>query len=276
MDLSVIIPVYNGETYLDECLASMTRQGFREGVHEVIIVDDGSTDSTAEIALKYCHSFPYFRLIQTANQGVSAARNTGILESKGDYITFMDADDFFADDSYLSLEQIMRKNGLDLVAFKFAENTDELQIIKRNEQYRFYERLSPTSACSAIFKKSILEKHNILFVKEQQLLEDYTFCFKYHYVIQNGCGFFNRRPYYYRNNPDSVSKGIKSQKDPEVRLKKRKNAYNGAFIAISEIQKFAEENGFEEDTSYHGAISACMQKSRLVKRLKSLIVLVFH
>ena len=82
MKLSVIVPVYNGEKYLEECLLSLTRQGFKVGEHQVIVVNDGSTDGTEKIIDKFCTEFGYFVKANKTNGGVSSARNLGLQVAK--------------------------------------------------------------------------------------------------------------------------------------------------------------------------------------------------
>lgn len=91
-DISVVIPVYNVEQYLERCLESVRHQTLQP--EEVILVDDGSTDSSGQICDRYGEQFPYFQVIHQANGGLSAARNAGIERASGRYITFLDSDDF--------------------------------------------------------------------------------------------------------------------------------------------------------------------------------------
>lgn len=95
--LSIIIPVYNAEEYLDRCLESVVNQSFTS--YEVILVDDGSTDSSPMICDRYSATDPRFRTIHKANGGVSSARNTGINLAKGEYLMFVDSDDALLPDS---------------------------------------------------------------------------------------------------------------------------------------------------------------------------------
>jgi len=91
--VSVIIPVYNVEKYLDRCLASVIGQDYSN--IEIILVDDGSTDSSAEICTKWVKLYPdKIRAIHQSNMGASIARKTGITEAKGEYLTFVDSDDY--------------------------------------------------------------------------------------------------------------------------------------------------------------------------------------
>ena len=89
--ISIIVPVYNVESYLKECLESIRQQTFTD--FEVILVNDGSTDSSKEICERFCQQDSRFKLVTQANQGVSIARNRGVRESIGEYIMFVDSDD---------------------------------------------------------------------------------------------------------------------------------------------------------------------------------------
>lgn len=91
MKVSIIIPVYNGEAFLEECLLSVAAQTFRD--FEAIIVNDGSTDRTLEIAKRFASRDSRFKIVTTSNRGVSAARNTGVNLATGDFLTFVDGDD---------------------------------------------------------------------------------------------------------------------------------------------------------------------------------------
>jgi glycosyltransferase involved in cell wall biosynthesis len=91
MAISVIIPVYNTESYLRKCLDSIVNQTYRE--LEIIIIDDGSTDGSGEICDEYKMSDSRIRVFHTENRGLSCARNLGLDEAKGEWIGFVDSDD---------------------------------------------------------------------------------------------------------------------------------------------------------------------------------------
>lgn len=95
--ISIIIPTYNNAELLERCLSSISRQAVSEW--EAIIIDDGSTDSTAVLCKKYCEKDDRFRYYYQSNSGVSAARNKGLDLCRGDYVTFLDADDYFTEDA---------------------------------------------------------------------------------------------------------------------------------------------------------------------------------
>lgn len=112
--LSVIVPVFNAEAHLQECLSSIAAQTLRD--FEVIIVDDGSTDGSRSLAEAFAASDTRFAVVSTPNGGVSRARNLGLDLAQGDYVTFMDADDWLADSTYSDLMQPTREGTFDAVA----------------------------------------------------------------------------------------------------------------------------------------------------------------
>lgn len=109
--LSVVIPVYNVEKYLDECLASVAEQEF--GDFEAVIVDDGSTDDSADIARRWCERDDRFRLVQQPNGGLGDARNTGAATATGEYLAFLDSDDLAPPDAYRRMIETLDETGSD-------------------------------------------------------------------------------------------------------------------------------------------------------------------
>ena len=101
--ISIIVPVYNVENYLEECLESIKNQTYTD--IEVILVNDGSTDGSKEICKRYCELDSRFRLINQENQGQSVARNRGVAESTGEFIVFIDSDDIVKFDLLAQLKK---------------------------------------------------------------------------------------------------------------------------------------------------------------------------
>ncbi|MCA2217351.1 glycosyltransferase family 2 protein [Jidongwangia harbinensis] len=96
--LSIVVPFYNVEPYIGACLDSLARQTFRD--FEVVLVDDGSRDGSAQIARTFCDQDPRFRIVTQENQGLGPARNTGVQHSQGEYLTFVDSDDLVSRHAY--------------------------------------------------------------------------------------------------------------------------------------------------------------------------------
>lgn len=122
--VSVIVPVYNGEGWLRRCMESLKRQSLKN--MEILLIDDGSTDGTARICDEY-GALPGVRVIHQENQGIAAARNTGIAEARGDYIGFCDADDLAHPDLYAELYRLLKKENAEISVCGFirTEDTDE-------------------------------------------------------------------------------------------------------------------------------------------------------
>lgn len=121
--ISIIIPVYNSELFLDACVASILRQGMTS--YEVILVDDGSTDSSPLICDRLSSSDSRFRTIHKENGGVSSARNAGIALAQGEYVTFVDSDDLLAPDALKSMAE-MTAGAPDIVVCGFNLYQDEI------------------------------------------------------------------------------------------------------------------------------------------------------
>ena len=111
--VSVCVPVYNAEKYLDECLKSLLNQTL-DGI-QIVCVDDGSTDNSSMILDKYSKQYENIKVIHQKNQGLGGARNTGIDNSDGEFIGFLDADDFVSPKMYETLYNLAKKNNSELV-----------------------------------------------------------------------------------------------------------------------------------------------------------------
>ncbi|MEA2125728.1 MAG: CDP-glycerol glycerophosphotransferase, partial [Solirubrobacteraceae bacterium] len=109
--ISVVVPIYNVEPYLEECLASIAGQTFRD--LEVVMVDDGSKDSSPEIAERFVAQDDRFQLIQQPNGGLGKARNTGIEAATGEFLAFVDSDDYLAENAYELLLEALEESGSD-------------------------------------------------------------------------------------------------------------------------------------------------------------------
>jgi len=112
--LSVVVPLYQVEEYLAECLDSLLATTYRP--LEVVIVDDGSTDRSAAIAATYAARFERCRTLTQPNAGLGAARNTGIRAATGDYLAFLDSDDRVPPEAYAAMVEVLTETGSDFVA----------------------------------------------------------------------------------------------------------------------------------------------------------------
>lgn len=139
-DVSIIIPVYNTERYLKECINSVLVQGLLN--YEIIIVNDGSTDRSEQIILDYKKKYSFIKYIKQKNLGQGAARNQGIAKSKGKYIYFMDSDDKLKPNSLLNLYKIMDEKKLDLILFDGSTFYDSEMNIEHKMNFDYRRSLS--------------------------------------------------------------------------------------------------------------------------------------
>lgn len=106
--LTIIVPIYNTENYLSECIDSILNQSYKN--IELILINDGSTDNSGFICDEYSRRNKRIKIIHTENKGVSHARNIGLSIAKGEYITFVDSDDFVSHDIYLENIKILQQD----------------------------------------------------------------------------------------------------------------------------------------------------------------------
>lgn len=131
MKISVIVPIYNVETYLGKCLNSILEQTFTD--YELILVDDGSTDSSGDIADEYALKDDRISVIHKKNGGLSDARNHGIDKANGEYVCFIDSDDWIEKTYLEELHELAVKNEADITICDFQKNTGDSVITQPKE-----------------------------------------------------------------------------------------------------------------------------------------------
>ena len=111
--ISIVIPIFNARSYLEDCLDSITCEHIND--IEIILIDDGSYDGSTEIAIEYANSYRYIRFFYQSNQGVFIARNNGLIHATGTYVIFLDADDYLMEGSIEYLTNFLRKKSYDII-----------------------------------------------------------------------------------------------------------------------------------------------------------------
>jgi len=202
--ISVVIPAYNAQAYLRECLESVLAQSYTDW--EAIVVNDGSTDSTLDIALSYSARDPRIRVISTPNRGQSCARNVGIKDIKGQWLTFLDSDDTLCPEA---LEKLLSAAaGVDIVVGQFTRNekfgrdgkSDILTISGwRAVEYCLYQTGISTAVWSKMFKRDIVA--DITF-PAGVYYEDILYCVE-SFLKARDVSVISDTVYYYRDNPSS-------------------------------------------------------------------------
>lgn len=212
--VSIIIPIYNAEEHLYECLSSIKKQDFQN--FELLLIDDGSVDKSKDIVNIFLNNDGRFHYFYQDNQGVSVARNYGLSVSNGDYIIFVDADDVCKPNFFKELVQLMEKK-YDLVAcgYKIFSNENEFReekipVLKGEiSQVQclnsiFVDKGVYSYPWNKIYRKEIIDKFNISFDKEILYGEDMLFLLTY---IINSQSFFltDSCEYEYRRHAKSIT-----------------------------------------------------------------------
>ena len=197
--ISVIIPVYNSEKYLAKCLDSVFSQSFSD--FEVIAVNDGSTDSSAEILKSYSEKYgDKLKCIYEENAGQAAARNNGLKYATGEFIAFVDSDDYIAENAFQTEYDFAKENGFDVVCFGFM--ADNGNVLFESDYIRFKNLptkltyiLSEASPCNKLIRRSLLDDNNIRFT-EGIIYEDFEIMPTLA-LYTDKIGYLDERLYYY-------------------------------------------------------------------------------
>ena len=136
MKLSIIIPVYNVEAYLTKCLDSCVNQDFDQSEFEIVVVNDGSKDNSAAILEKYDWKGCNHKIVNQKNQGLSVARNNGVLAAQGDYIWFVDSDDWISENSLSFLLPFL--DGTDIICQRayYKNYTNKEILMEKKKSYQ--------------------------------------------------------------------------------------------------------------------------------------------
>lgn len=239
---SVIVPVYNVEKYLDKCLASILGQTFKD--YECIIVDDGSPDNSNTIIDNYVKKDQRFNVIHQKNMGISAARNAGLDIAKGDYITFIDSDDYIANDYLEKFASKITSTDADIVICGFievyaeyikevsskSENTDEIKKNILADVLHAY----PWNKC---YKKDLFQ--NIRF-PVNKIFEDLLTIPEVCLNAQKIVCIPEKLYYYNRQNLNSITSNLSTEKRYDVfkgRFKSRQLAVQKQIPCLNLLDK---------------------------------------
>lgn len=217
--LSIIIPVYNVERYLKECLDSIINQTFKD--IEIICINDGSTDGSLSILTEYAEKDNRITIINQKNSGQAVARNIGLQASQGKYISFIDSDDWIERNTFEVCLHFFKKN-IDLLVFDMNIfnnlNTKNDNSLKKNIKLKFSGNIlinhdvilnTTVSPCNKIYRKDIVDKHKISFPCGL-LYEDNSFHWKY--MIHSKYAYFLKEKFYhYRIREDSTMHQTKAK-----------------------------------------------------------------
>lgn len=246
-DISVIIPIYNVEKYIDACLGSILNQ--TKGNLEVIMIDDGSTDRSGEIAREYAEKYDNFYYERIENNGLGHARNYAVPMATGKYIAFVDSDDIVVQDAYEKMFCAAEKNGSDLTICNVARFNSK-KSWKSNLHKKVFDNIVPvthitknlnliydTTSWNKLILRSFYLEHNFQF-PENILYEDIPVTIPMHYFANN-VSVVNSVGYLWRVR-DGVSKSITQNASDMTNL-------NDRITVMKILDKFFDENVKEDD-----------------------------
>lgn len=248
LKVSIIVPVYNVEQYLRECLDSLVNQTYKN--IEIICIDDGSTDSSGQILDEYDKQYDSIRVIHKSNRGLSSARNYGIRAAKGDLIAFVDSDDYIELDtieSAVKTFELNDKQDLYIYGIEMFTNDEVNENIESTNAW-FSRRLSKKQnlikmtfdiacdsnihVCNKVFRKSLM--HDLEFI-EGLLYEDIYFMWMCFFRCRYA--YYNKSiQYHYRIHSNSIMQKTSNNKKLETALHHLKN-WEHLFIEFSKEHK---------------------------------------
>ncbi len=235
--VSVIVPVYNVEKYLIQCLDSILNQTYND--LEIIIIDDGSKDSSGRICDEYAERYDNIHAYHKLNEGLGMARNTGIKYAHGKYIVFLDSDDYLDKECISNLVDNMEKNNVDLCkgGYKRVYNDGTIKSLREYNNYFFdgseakdilFPRMIGSSpnkndsiemcVTGSLYNANIIIDNNLRFPSERELIsEDLLFNMEY-MQYANGACLIKQSAYNYRINTESLTTSYR--KDRFIACKK--------------------------------------------------------
>lgn len=253
--ISVIVPVYNVEKYLRQCLTSLVNQTYKN--IEVVMVDDGSKDSSGLICDEYAINYQNFSVVHKKNAGLGMARNTGLDNIKGKYVFFLDSDDYIDNNFIEVLYKNLLKSKVDMCKGGFKKFTDSDKVIfeRKFENKIYYGNKAKTDllprmigsspfahdsidmgATCTLYNTDIIKKHGVKFHSEREFIsEDLVFNIDYMQYADGACTV-SEAGYYYRVNLKSLTTSY------------RPDRFEACKYLYLEMQKKLTNLGYDEDT----------------------------
>lgn len=246
--LSIIVPVYNVEQYLERCVDSLVDQSLNIDEYEIIMVNDGSTDNSEMVAERLVAKYPVIHLYSQENRGLAGARNTGIRYSKGKYILFVDSDDYLVPNSIKPILDLSEKLNLEVCSFLLKVYREDGSFFYGSEHsfpkneifeglFLVRHNIKPSSVCCGLYLRSFLERKNLLF-HEGITHEDVEFSSRL-FLHVTRIMFVENAPYVYFWNETSLNRS----QDKE----KKKKAFLDDVNVVGLNLNYVKDNNFPRD-----------------------------
>ncbi|MGW2723941.1 glycosyltransferase family 2 protein [Streptomyces sp. NPDC001492] len=211
--VSVVIPVYNPGHYIEDCIASLLRQSLPDDEYEAIFVNDGSTDETPERLDRLAAEYPHMHVIHQEPSGWSGKpRNTGIAAAQGEFIQFVDNDDWLGDEALERMYNYGVENGADVIVGKMAGKGRPVprELFRKNRPQAnvanapLIDSLTPHK----MFRKAFLDKHNLRYLEGRRRLEDHVFVTEAYLRAENVAVLSDYLCYYHVKREDASNAGF--------------------------------------------------------------------
>lgn len=249
MDVTVVVPVYNSEQYIERCLNSLIHQTYDRTKFEILVIDDYSRDKSKEIIKKYEEKYSCIKTrYMDKNYGVSHARNIGIKEARGKYIMFCDSDDYYESDAVSVFMQIINKYDADFVMANYCINKNNkdikinstkffLNMKMKKEEIISYMTLTSSAK---IIRKSLFMDSNIFYPEDIKRCEELTVIPVVAYLAKKPIAIDNQLYHYYQRKK-SVSNSNKNKNVEDF------DFFN---ITFNRFLKYVDEDKYKEEIRF--------------------------
>jgi glycosyltransferase involved in cell wall biosynthesis len=280
--ISVIVPVYKVERYLERCVKSLLNQTYRN--MEIILVDDGSPDNCPQMCDDYAKRYDNVRVLHKENGGLSSARNAGINVAQGKYIGFVDSDDWVVPDMYEYLMNLLHTYNADVAQISYVmafsesdianDMPEKIELFKGKDILQYYMTTTTTtgsySVCRCLFSKKLIDG---IYFRDGKVNEDIDFKYK---VLRNSNKFAvsNQQKYFYFQDGESTTRGGLKRRDfdlyeaaEELFMLTKDEAY-GTISKLGKVKKARTAFSLLSRIAYYGIADDSLCKKELVKMLK--------
>ena len=237
--LSVVIPVYNLEKHVSRCITSIQNQLLQD--IEIIVMDDGSTDRSFEIISKQSQNDIRIKYFKQQNKGVSSARNKGLEIAKGEFITFIDGDDYIDITMLETMYSYAKKNNLNIIFCGLSKssnlnNSSGLPYTINSYEYidKMIEGEFPRTACGVLFRTSLIKDNDIRFDEDMKYGEDMLFTIRILSGYKQNVGVFNESYYFVEHRDGSAMRTIDPERFNKILLLSQR--LNEVFIKMGKTE----------------------------------------
>ncbi|MBH1956611.1 glycosyltransferase family 2 protein [Candidatus Saccharibacteria bacterium] len=254
--VSIVVPVYNVEEYIVECLDSILSQTY--GNLEVLIIDDGTPDGAGEIADRYAEIDSRVKVIHKKNEGQPKTKNRGIKEATGDFIAFVDSDDYLREDFVENLLNTIVEFNTQIVTTTKTypideDRTDRTVVYSQKQAFEkmFYGTLEKSENGVQLYSRSLLVEHGILANSDRKIGEDFDFLAQA-LMHCDKIAVDNRKMYYYRPNPKSLMRQSVNKE-----IMKSINTY--ATIGKTVMKKYPDIQGAVDAKTFNDSVALAIR-----------------